>query len=269
MNLFVILLIGLFIAVIAALFLVFFELNLRLYRQLMEKGNALEIEIAERQKAQLQTEASLSERELLLSEIHHRVKNNMQIVSSLLRLQSRRSDDPRTRDILDDSRSRISAMALIHETLYKPSNLSSVSLRQYIKELALNLFDSYDVNPDRITLVTDVESISLNIETAIPCGLIINELMTNSLKHAFPDGRPGVIALSLKRNENDGGYLLQVADNGVGLPEELDIRRSRSLGLQLVVNLVENQLQGRLDVRRGNGVAFLVAFREIGYAKRL
>ena len=269
MSLFILLLIGLPIAVIAALFLVFFELNLRLNKQLIDKGDALEGEISERQKAQLEAETSLRERELLLSEIHHRVKNNMQIVSSLLRMQSRRSDDRVTQGILDDSRSRVSAMALIHETLYKPANLSSVSLREYIKELTLNLFDSYGVDPDRITLVTDVESISLNIETATPCGLIINELVTNCLKYAFPDKRPGTITLSLKRNEIDHGYQLRVADNGIGLPEDLDIRQTRSLGLQLVINLTENQLQGRVEVQRGNGVAFLVVFHEISYARRL
>jgi len=255
--------------IIITLFLLFFELNLRLGKQLIDKGNALEGEITERQKAQFQAETSLRERELLLSEIHHRVKNNMQIASSLLRIQSRRSDDPTTRSILDDSRNRISAMALIHETLYKPANLSSVSLKEYIDELTINLFDSCGVDSDRITLLTDVDSISLNIETATPCGLIINELVTNSLKHAFPDRRLGVIALSLKRNENAGGYLLTVADNGIGLAEGVDIRQTRSLGLQLVVNLTENQLQGTLEVQRGNGVVFRVSFHEIGYAKRL
>ncbi len=269
MSLFILLLIGLPILVIAALFLLFFELNLRQSKQLIDKGNALEGEISERQKAQLEAESSLRERELLLSEIHHRVKNNMQIVSSLLRIQSRRSDDPITKGILDDSRNRVSAMALIHETLYKPANLSSVSLREYINELTLNLFDSYGVEPERISLVTDVESISLNIETATPCGLVINELVTNCLKYAFPDKRPGVITLSLKRNENDKSYLLSVADNGVGLPEGLDIRETRSLGLQLVINLSENQLQGKVEVQRGNGVAFLVTFYEISYIRRL
>lgn len=268
MSLFILLLIGLPIGVIAAMFLLFFELNLRLGKQLIDQGNALEGEICERQKAQMEAETSLRERELLLSEIHHRVKNNMQIVSSLLRIQSRRSDDPKTQGILDDSRNRVSAMALIHETLYKPANLSSVSLREYIEELTLNLFDSYGVDPERITLVTDVESISLNIETATPCGLIINELVTNCLKYAFPEKRPGMISLSLKRDGLDG-YLLRVVDNGVGLPDDLDIRQTRSLGLQLVINLTENQLQGRVEVQRGEGVAYLVAFREINYARRL
>lgn len=267
MSIFILLLIGLPIAVIAALFLVFFELNLRLGKQLMDKGLVLEGEISERQKAQHAAETSLRERELLLSEIHHRVKNNMQIVSSLLRMQSRRSDDPGIRGILDDSRSRVSAMALIHETLYQPSNLSSVSMREYIEELTANIFDSYAVDSDLITLNIAIESICLNIETATPCGLIINELVTNCLKYAFPGKRPGVITLALKRN--GAGYLLQVADNGVGLPEGIDIRQTKSLGLQLVINLTEAQLQGRVEVQRREGVAFLISFNEISYARRV
>lgn len=267
MSLFILLLIGLPIAVIAALFLVFFELNLRLGKQLIDKGFALEGEICERQKAQLEAETSLRERELLLSEIHHRVKNNMQIVSSLLRMQSRRCDDPNTQGILDDSRSRVSAMALIHETLYQPSNLSSVSLREYIDQLTANILDSYGVDGGRITLKTEVEPIFLNIETATPCGLIINELVTNCLKYAFPEKRPGVITLSMKRD--GGGCLLEVSDNGVGLPEGLDIRQTKSLGLQLVINLTEAQLQGRVEVQRGEGVAYRITFEEIGYARRV
>jgi two-component sensor histidine kinase len=268
-SLFIIFLFGIFIATVGTLFLLSFELLFRLGRKFMENSQALEVEIGERQKAQAHAETSLREKELLLQEIHHRVKNNMQIVASLLRLQSRRLNDAKTQEILNDSRSRIGAMSLIHETLYKPSNLTSVSLREYIKELGLNLFDFYGVDPDRITLVTDVVSISLNIETATPCGLIINELVTNSLKYAFPDDRQGVITITMKRNEDGSGYLLYIADNGIGLPEDLDIRRTDSLGLQLVVNLTESQLQGRIEVQRDQGTAFLIAFQEIRYPKRI
>jgi two-component sensor histidine kinase len=268
-GLFTILLFGVFIAMIGAFFLVSFEVIFRLGQKLMEKSNAIEGEIVERQRAQAEAEISLKEKELLLQEIHHRVKNNMQIVSSLLRLQSRRLDDSRTVAILNDSRSRISAMSLIHETLYKPSNLNSVSLREYIKQLGRNLFDFYAVDPGRIALVTDVESISLNIETATPCGLIINELVTNSLKYAFPDERSGTITITMKRDADGNGYLLRVADDGIGLPEDLEISRAKSLGLQLVLNLTENQLQGRLAVDRNRGAAFLISFQEIGYQKRI
>jgi two-component system, sensor histidine kinase PdtaS len=268
-SLFVILLFGIFVIIIGAIFLCSFELLLRLGRNLMINSKALESEVSERHKAQSEAEISLKEKELLLKEIHHRVKNNMQIVASLLRLQARRLDDPRIIGILNDSRSRIGAMALIHESLYKPADLSSISLQDYIKELGRNLFDFYAIDPERIKLVTDVELITLNIETATPCGLIINELITNSLKYAFADDRTGEITIALKRSESGKGYLLLVADNGVGLPEGLDIRRTSSLGLQLVVNLTENQLQGKLEVQREHGTVFLIRFQEIGYIERL
>lgn len=269
MSVFIIILILLFIALGFGVFLLFSELILRLGRNLMEKSHALEEEIVERHKAQVEAEKSLGEKELLLREIHHRVKNNMQIVSSLLRLQSRRQEDQATKDILDDSRSRISAMALIHESLYRPENLTGVSLRRYIQELALNLFSSYNIAPGRIVLVTDVEPISLNIETATPCGLIINELVTNSLKYAFPGERSGEVRISLKRLADGERYQLRVADNGVGLPPDLDIRQTKSLGLQLVVNLAENQLLGEVAVEAGPGTAFVVTFKEIGYEQRI
>jgi two-component sensor histidine kinase len=268
-SIFTILLFGLFIAMIATFFLFSFEMIFRLGQKLMEKSTAIEGEIVERQKAQAEAEISLKEKELLLKEIHHRVKNNMQIVSSLLRLQARRLDDPRIIEILNDSRSRIGAMSLIHESLYKPTNLSSVSLRDYIKELSHNLFDFYGVEPERIKLVTDVESIFLSIDIATPCGLIINELVTNCLKYAFPEERQGEVIITMKRQEGDNGYLLRVADNGVGLPEDLDIRKTNSLGLQLVVNLTESQLQGRLEVDRTQGTVFLISFQESGYTKRI
>jgi len=267
-SIFSILLLGVFIAICGAIFLTAFELIFRLGRRLMEKGTALEEEVVERQKAQHQAETSLKEKELLLREIHHRVKNNLQIVSSLLRLQSRRIDDAKTVEILNDSRSRISAMSLIHESLYKPSSLSSVSLREYVLELTFKLFDFYGVDADLIALVIDVEPITLNIDTATPCGLIINELVTNSLKYAFPAERSGAITITMKRT-GESGYLLQVGDNGVGLPPVLDIRQTQSLGLQLVVNLVEKQLQGELEVRRDRGTTYVITFQEIGYDQRI
>ncbi|MEJ2033505.1 MAG: sensor histidine kinase [Deltaproteobacteria bacterium] len=268
-SLFTVLLFGVFIIIIAGVFLLSFELIFRLGQKLMVKSTALEDEIVHRQDAQDQAETSLKEKELLLQEIHHRVKNNMQIVSSLLRLQSRRLGDFKLVEILNDSRSRIGAMSLIHQTLYKPTNLTSVSFHEYINELALQLFDFYAVDPDRISMVTDLESISLNIETATPCGLIINELVTNSLKYAFPDNRKGVICVTLKRDEQSGCFVLQVTDDGVGLPADLDIRCADSLGLRLVVNLTEQQLQGQIEVSRDQGTTFTITFQEIGYSQRI
>jgi len=270
-SLFTVLLFGVFIVTIAGLFLLSFELIFRLGKKLMEKSNALEDEIVQRQEAQNQAETSLKDRELLLQEIHHRVKNNLQIISSLLRLQSRHLDDARSVEILNDSRSRIGAMALIHKTLYKPTNIASVSFHEYINELAAQLFDFYGVDPDRITLVTDLESISLNIETATPCGLIINELVTNSLKYAFPDKRKGLISVALKCNGPGKKCKLRISDNGIGLPVGLDIRQTESLGLSLVVNLTEKQLQGQVEMATvtDQGTTFDITFQEIGYPQRI
>ena len=268
-SLFTILLFGVFIVIVGGLFLVSFEMIFRLGQKFMDKSNALEDEVVHRQQAQQQAETSLKEKEMLLQEIHHRVKNNLQIISSLLRLQSRQLNDTRMVEILNDSRGRIGAMSLIHKSLYNPSNLSSVSFHDYINELALQLFDFYAVDPEQITLITDLESISLNIETATPCGLIINELVTNSLKYAFPDNRKGVVSVTLKQHAQDGGYLLRISDNGVGLPASLDIRRTESLGLRLVANLTEQQLQGKLEISRDQGTTFDITFQEIGYTPRI
>ena len=266
-SLFTVLLFGVFILIIAGIFLFSFELIFRLGKKLMEKSTALEDEIVRRQTAQNQTETSLKEREILLQEIHHRVKNNLQIISSLLRLQSRHLDDPKSTEILNDSRSRIGAMALIHKILYKPTNIANVSIHEYIKELVLQLFDFYEVDSNRITLVTDLESISLNIETATPFGLIINELVTNSLKYAFPDSRRGIISVALKRTGQDSrGYVFRISDNGIGLPTDLDISKTESLGLSLVVNLTEKQLQGQIKVATNQGgTTFEITFQEIVY----
>lgn len=251
------------------LFGFFFVTTNRIEQGLVKSRDTLNAEIAERVKAEKKIKASLKEKELLLREIHHRVKNNMQIVSSLFRLQLRRIDDPKVLEILQDSQSRISAMALVHETLYQPSNLTRVNLRDYIRELSLNLFESYGIDPDIIQLQTDVESLTMGIDTATPCGLIINELVTNALKHAFPDNREGAIRIILKRNGADKDYQLIVSDNGVGMPKSVDIRNTGTLGMQLVVNLTESQLQGEIEVSRDEGTRFVVRFKEAEYRKRI
>jgi two-component system, sensor histidine kinase PdtaS len=198
---------------------------------------------------------------VLLKEIHHRVKNNMQIVCSIFRLQLSQIKDPRAATILRDSQSRISAMALIHKTLYQPKDQSSIYFEEYIQELASSIFDSYRVDPDRIGLKTDLESVAMDIDTVTPCGLILNELVTNSIKYAFPDERQGEIAISFRRDGD--GFVLAVSDNGVGLPANFDIHLANTLGMQLVVNLSEKQLGGRLEVESGSqGTTFRIYFRE-------
>jgi len=267
-KLFIILLIGVTIAFLSVLFLVFFEIIYRLGDKLVKKGTALENEIVERQKAQEETKASLIEKEMLLKEIHHRVKNNMQIVSSLINLQLHSLVDEKGKEILQETQNRIRSMSLIHETLYR-GNLSEIMLREYIKELALNLFDSFGIDPDRIQLNADVEDITIDIDTATPCGLIINELITNSLKYAFPGGRAGEIRISLKRDPATKELQLIIKDNGIGLPPDFNIKKSKSLGMNLALNLLEKQLKGTLVLNRENGTEFVMTFKERMYKKRI
>ncbi|MBI5409628.1 MAG: HAMP domain-containing protein [Nitrospirae bacterium] len=213
--------------------------------------------------------ASLEEKEVLLKEIHHRVKNNMQVISSLLSLQSGQVGDKRYAEILNESRNRIRSMALVHEKLYRSPDLASIDFNDYIKSLSSTLLSFYDRHGS-ISLKTDAADVNLAVDTAIPCGLIITELVSNCLKHAFPDGRSGEVLVSFKKTaENDRGneYELIIRDNGVGIPEDLDIRKTNSLGLQLVTSLVEHQLQGRLELARSAGTGFCIRFKELRYKK--
>jgi two-component sensor histidine kinase/HAMP domain-containing protein len=221
--------------------------------------------------AELQIQKSLSEKEVLLREVHHRVKNNMQVISSLLNFQTRHITDQHFIGMLNESQNRIKSMALIHEKLYRSSDLSKIDFKDYINSLAADLFKFYAVDADRITLKLHVDKIAFEIDTAIPCGLLINELLTNALKHAFPEKRRGEINISLREKEIAGGiaYDMIVSDNGVGIPEDFDITKTKSLGLQLIKTLVEHQLQGKLDLHRNNGTRFHISFRELIYKKRL
>ncbi|SNQ60429.1 PAS domain S-box protein [Candidatus Methanoperedens nitratireducens] len=208
-----------------------------------------------------QIKESLTEKEMLLKEIHHRVKNNMQIISSLLRLQSRDIKEKKYTDMFTDSQNRITSMALIHEKLYQSKGLEKIDFDDYIRDLANGLIQSYGANGN-IKLNIDVRDVSLGIDSAIPCGLVINELVTNSLKHAFPDGRKGEIMISLHMTEGNMIELI-VSDSGVSIPANIDIRKTESLGLHLVTILVENQLHGEINLDRSKGTEFLVKFKDV------
>jgi len=214
-----------------------------------------------RKKTEAQIRASLEEKDVLLKEVHHRVKNNMQVISSLLNLQSRHISDAGVLEMFRESQRRIRSMALIHERLYQSSDLSRIEFSQYLQNLATHLFHSYQVDSSRIRLSMDTEEIFFNINTAIPCGLILNELVSNALKHAFPNGRNGEVTLELHRILGDG-YVLRVKDDGVGFPEGLDFRRTETLGMQIIVTLV-NQIDGRLDLNRQSGTSFTIEFNEL------
>ena len=220
-------------------------------------------DITERKRAEDQIKASLKEKEVLLREIHHRVKNNLQIISSLLKLQSRYIKDKQTLHVFKESQNRIRSMALIHEKLYQSRELARIDFVEYVRSLVANLFRSYEVNSDLITLKTNIDDVFLGIDTAIPCGLIIDELVSNSLKYAFTEGRQGEIHIDLHSNK-ESKFTLIVSDNGVGFPKDLDFRNTESLGLQLTCTLVD-QLQGTIELDRSGGTEFKITFPEPKY----
>jgi PAS domain S-box-containing protein len=217
-------------------------------------------DITERKVSEVKIKASLEEKEVLLREIHHRVKNNMQIVSSLLMLQSETIEDKKYRDIFIDSQNRIQAMALIHQKLYQSQSLAQINFKEYIDSIVSNLFESYG-QKNNIKLDIDVENIPIKIDYAVPCGLIINELVTNSFKYAFPDGRQGIIKISVKSNDNNM-IQLSIKDNGIGISKDMEIRNTKSLGLKLVTGLAESQLHGQIILNRENGAEFQINFRQ-------
>ncbi len=195
-------------------------------------------------------------KDLLLKEIHHRVKNNMQIISSLLNLQCQYISDRKYQEMFRESQNRIRSMALIHERLYQSQDLEIVDFREYISSLVNGLVRSYN-NPG-ISVTMDVDDIFLDVDMAVPCGLIINELVSNALKHAFPD-RKGEI--TVKFHDRDGIYMLAVADDGVGIPPTVDYRTTETLGLRLVVMLAEDQLNGEVRLTNKRGTEFCIMFR--------
>ncbi|HEX3034956.1 MAG TPA: GAF domain-containing protein [Thermodesulfobacteriota bacterium] len=218
------------------------------------------IDITEHKQVEERIRKSLKEKEVLLKEIHHRVKNNLQIISSLLSLQSRRSkSDKETLDTLNECSNRIKSMALVHEQLYKSKNLGEINCAVYIQSLINNLFRSYGVPSSKIQLNIDIDDTYLDIDRAVPCGLIINELVSNSLKYAFPPGKRGKIYIGLNSHEN-GIFKLIVSDNGVGLPRDTDFRSTRSLGFKLI-NILTKQLEGTLDFHSNGGTVCEIKFR--------
>ena len=213
---------------------------------------------AKQRIAEERIKASLNEKEVLLKEIHHRVKNNLQVISSLLNLQSRNLDDERARDILKESRNRVRSMALIHELLYQSEDLTRIPFGVYIRKLTNDLYRTYQVDSDHVTVNITAGDLMVGIDTAIPCGLIINELVSNSLKHAFPAGAPGEIVISLEVDKEEN-FILKVSDNGVGIPDGLDLRNAESLGMQLVSSLVD-QLGASFEIDGSRGTRFTINF---------
>jgi PAS domain S-box-containing protein len=201
---------------------------------------------------------SLKEKEILLKEVHHRVKNNMQVISSILNLQSSYVNDVYALNLLKDCQNRIKSMAFIHESLYQSKNFESVNFSDYVSTLAKNLVHTYSVNTQKIKLILTLDKLFLNLDTSIPCGLIINEIISNSLKYAFPNNRDGIIFVTLKVDKQK--VLIQAGDNGIGISSEIDLKQSKTLGLQLVETLVE-QINGTIILERNNGTRFNIEFK--------
>jgi len=240
--------------------------NERLVNNLEKKMRGLETEIAERKRIEKELLDSLEEKEVLLKEIHHRVKNNMQVISSLFHLQIRNTSNEECRGILVENETRVRSMSIVHEYLYRSLDLSKVDLASYIRSIADHLSSVYLKDRTRVRVETDLEEILLDINSAVPCGLLLNELISNALKHAFPEGRTGVVRIGMHRRP-DGGVELSVADDGVGLSDAVDYHRAESMGLQ-IVNLLASQLDGTIAVDRTAGTAIVLTFREPKYKPR-
>jgi len=231
-------------------------------------------DITDRKQSEERLTVSLKEKEVLLKEIHHRVKNNLQILSSLLKLQSRGAQDQHTREMFEESQARVKTMALIHEELYKTSNLTKIEFASYVQHLANNLLRTYGTLSSGVKLDINVDDIQLDVDRAIPCGLIINELVSNSLKYAFPAERlaqrehsENEIDIELRQRE-DEHLMLKIRDNGVGLPADLDIHNTTTLGMQLVNTLTE-QLSGKIEYRNHHGAEFEITFSAMKHKRRL
>jgi PAS domain S-box-containing protein len=221
-------------------------------------------DITERKNIEIQLQKSLEEKEMLLKEIHHRVKNNLMIISNLLNIQSGYIKDKTSQDIFKESQNRARSMALIHERLYRSTDLKSINFGDYIQTLTTELFQTYIPDPDHVNLNLNVEEEMVDINTTVPLGLIVNELITNSMKHAFKDGRKGEINIEFHKNEE---FVLIVSDTGIGFPDDLDYKNTDSLGLQLVNGLV-NQINGQIELDRSHGTQFKITFKELEYKER-
>ncbi len=227
--------------------------NIRLYNQAQK-------EIEDRRQAEARIREALEDKEVLLKEVHHRVKNNLQVISSLLNLQSSQIEDEKTVDLLRESQNRVRSMALIHEKLYQSSDLARVDFQGYLHSLVNSLMQTYRVYSEQVVIDVKSEELAFSIDTAIPCGLIVNELVSNSLKYAFAKGNPGKIEV-ICENIRGSQYRLTIRDNGTGLPEGFDVESSSSLGLKLVTSLVR-QINGELIVQNKQGACFVIEFLE-------
>lgn len=241
------------------------KINRELENRVLERTQELEgvlrtlqKENKDRKKAESEISKSLHEKEVLLKEIHHRVKNNLQIVSSLFFFQSKQITDPVMLEMFRDGQNRVKSMALIHEKLYQASDLANIDFKEYVKKLTNFLFQSYGINQSKFKLKNNVQQVKLGVDTAVPCGLIINELISNSFKHGFSEAEQGEIKIDMGYDVNDK-LILKISDNGKGIPKDLIIEESESLGLRLVLNLT-TQLNGKVEFLNNGGTTVRIEF---------
>ena len=225
-------------------------------------------DITESKIAEKTIRASLKEKEVLLRELYHRTKNNMQVVSSLIGLKSASIKDEQMKNILHEMKNRIQTIALVHQKLYQSQNLSRVDLKEYITDLVNLLINSYAAEQDKITFTLNLENINVLIDTAVPCGLIINELISNSYKHAFPGDMKGNIDIRLKKLEEDTIELV-ISDNGIGIPDGFNLLGKNTLGMQVFYNIATEQLMGDVKVDSSCGLTFTIHFKDISYEERV
>ncbi len=216
------------------------------------------VDISDRKAKERRIEQALMEKNLLLSEIHHRVKNNLQVVHSLIDLQSAQISDAGVQAMMRDLQNRVHSMAMIHQTLYQSQDFAKVDFGEFLEHFVPALISSYALDSNQIAISTEANGTAMPLNAAIPCGLIINELVSNALKHAFPEGRDGKLEVELSR-DTDGWFHLEVRDNGIGMPSDFDPRRSTSLGLQLV-DILASQLGGRFEIGSGSQTIFVIRF---------
>ncbi len=222
----------------------------------------------ERKRAEEQVKAALAEKAVLLRELYHRTKNNMQVIASMLALRAAYTDDEQVINLARDIETKIHGMALVHQKLYQSQHLSRVNLQEYFSDLVRLIRDNYHMSVKKVAWKLDVVPLEALIDTAIPCGLVLNELLSNALKYAFPEERPGQISIKLRKT--DAGEIdLTVADDGVGTPEGFDVKTSNTLGLHIIINLVEKQLKGTITWDTRQGVTCHIRFTDNLYTERV
>ena len=228
--------------------------------ELKKRAKQLQKELTIRKRAEKQIKHTLNEKEILLKEIHHRVKNNLQVISSLLYFQSKKSNDDRTLEMFNESRNRVRSMALLHEKLYQAEDIGNIDFSDYVRSLTRFLHETYSVEAERAQIDVDVDDIQIGIENAISCGLIINELVSNALKYAFPDEKTGRISVKLRKDVDDD-IILIVKDDGVGFPDSFELGKTDTLGMQLVYNLSQ-RLRGTVEHKNTHGTQFTIRFKQ-------